>query len=675
MKGREEQARWGPHQQLQRHLFSVQLTSLPPPPPPYRPRCQGRLLRDSQLGSCHLPRGHHCRPITVWHSLPCLDCHRGARLDPRWPGQGWRRGGRDPSPLGVPAPAWEGTDGVEEAAVLLPSLRVSGALRRGHGGPQATVEEEWDIEPLEEEESDFELKDLGEEEHLEDAEHLLDEVEEEETLVDEESEQGGAAVVAGDVDPLEQFVSVFWALVHSLLHSFSYDDHGLIWPLAPARWSGTAPGLPQALQSVLRLRRIPVPTSVLYFTKEASDYQYENSDEEVQEAEGGEEDSDENPEEGPEKDLDPAEDSPRKPRYLCAALSITQPPFLAYIFKFSLQIPLNHRQPIGVFAACLLPSQPRSQWAGLRAAPLPFLSRGGPHQHLRKLLFPEQPSSLRPPPPPLGPTANSVSSTGHSARRPPSSPQTSLQAPSLLGVQASVWEGMEGVEEATALLASLEVSSALPGEQGWPQAAVEEECGREPLEEEEMEEDVEEMEEDEEEGEIDFGLEDVEEEEHLPREYEEEEDENEQEGAAAVAGLEFPVERFGPLFWSHVDSFLRNFRNNKHVLFRPHADRLMAGGHSQAPSDPGEGPVPPQEQEDLGEGGQVLQGLDSAADFKLGYFSRQLLTPKSASFCPNDEGEDQYENSDEEEEDGNEKPGEGLEMDVVSAKGSSGGKA
>lgn len=56
----------------------------------------------------------------------------------------------------------------------------------------------------------------------------------------------------------------------------------------------------------------------------------------------------------------------------------------------------------------------------------------------------------------------------------------------------------------------------------------------------------------------------------------------------------------------------------------------------------------------------LLSGLDSAADFKLGYFSHQLLTPKSASFCPNDEGEDQYENSDEEEEDGNEKPGEGL---------------
>ncbi|XP_070317906.1 retinitis pigmentosa 1-like 1 protein [Odocoileus virginianus] len=236
--------------------------------------------------------------------------------------------------------------------------------------------------------------------------------------------------------------------------------------------------------------------------------------------------------------------------------------------------------------------------------------------------------------------------------------------PSLPGVQASAWEGMEGVEEATALLASLEVSRALPGEQGWPQATVEEKCDREPLEEEEMEEDVEEMEEDEEESEAHFELEDVEEEEHLSGEVEEEEDteeedENEQEGAAVVTGLGFSAGRFGPLFWSQVDSFIRNLHNNKHVLFRPHADRLMARGCSQPPSDPGEGPVPPQEQEDLGEGGKVLQGLDSAADFKLGYFPCQLLTPKSAPFCPNDEGEYQYENADEEEEDGNEKP-EGL---------------
>ncbi|KAI4544879.1 hypothetical protein MG293_005145 [Ovis ammon polii] len=226
--------------------------------------------------------------------------------------------------------------------------------------------------------------------------------------------------------------------------------------------------------------------------------------------------------------------------------------------------------------------------------------------------------------------------------------------PSLLGVQASASEGMEGVEEATALLASLEVSSARPGEQGWPQAAVEEECGREPLE-EETEEDVEEMEEDAEEGEIDFEVEVVEEEAPLSGEGEEEEDENEQEGAAAVTGLGFSMETFGPLFWSHVDSFLRNIRNNKH-LFRPPTDGLMAGACSQPPSDPGEGPVPPQEREDLGEGDRGLQGLDSAADFKLGYFSCQLLTPMSASFCPNDEGEDQYEMADEEEEDENEKP-------------------
>ncbi|MXQ99584.1 hypothetical protein E5288_WYG021868 [Bos mutus] len=65
----------------------------------------------------------------------------------------------------------------------------------------------------------------------------------------------------------------------------------------------------------LKLQKFPVPKSVLYFTKEASDYQYEESDEELQEAEGEEEDSDKKPEEGPGKDLDPAEDSPGEPSY------------------------------------------------------------------------------------------------------------------------------------------------------------------------------------------------------------------------------------------------------------------------------------------------------------------------------------------------------------------------
>lgn len=78
----------------------------------------------------------------------------------------------------------------------------------------------------------------------------------------------------------------------------------------------------------------------LYYTsqKKRVIISMEESDEEVQEAEGGERRTAmKTTEEGPEKDLDPAKDSPREPRYLCAALSITQPPFLAYIFKFSSQ--------------------------------------------------------------------------------------------------------------------------------------------------------------------------------------------------------------------------------------------------------------------------------------------------------------------------------------------------
>lgn len=63
---------------------------------------------------------------------------------------------------------------------------------------------------------------------------------------------------------------------------------------------------------VIFFREVPVPKSVLYFTKEASDYQCEESDEEVQEAEGEEEDSDKKPE-GPGKDLDPAETARENP--------------------------------------------------------------------------------------------------------------------------------------------------------------------------------------------------------------------------------------------------------------------------------------------------------------------------------------------------------------------------
>nr|XP_055123426.1 cilia- and flagella-associated protein 251-like [Symphalangus syndactylus] len=58
-----------------------------------------------------------------------------------------------------------------------------------------------------------------------------------------------------------------------------------------------------------------LPMSVLFFSKEAAEYKYENSDEEAQEAGGKkerEEDENEELEGGLEKDLDSAEDSPFK---------------------------------------------------------------------------------------------------------------------------------------------------------------------------------------------------------------------------------------------------------------------------------------------------------------------------------------------------------------------------
>ncbi|XP_070640528.1 nucleosome assembly protein 1-like 1 [Bos indicus] len=84
----------------------------------------------------------------------------------------------------------------------------------------------------------------------------------------------------------------------------------------PPSGPGEGPAPPQEQEDLAEggeASQVPVPKSVLYFTKEASDYQCEESDEEVQEAEGEEEDSDKKPEEGPGKDLDPAEDSPGEP--------------------------------------------------------------------------------------------------------------------------------------------------------------------------------------------------------------------------------------------------------------------------------------------------------------------------------------------------------------------------
>ena len=65
--------------------------------------------------------------------------------------------------------------------------------------------------------------------------------------------------------------------------------------------------------------------SLLFFSKETAECQDENSKEEVQgtRSEGKEKKYNRKQEE-PEKGLDPAKDRPRKSRYLCIALKITQ---------------------------------------------------------------------------------------------------------------------------------------------------------------------------------------------------------------------------------------------------------------------------------------------------------------------------------------------------------------
>lgn len=75
-----------------RLLFPVQLTTLPPPPPPYRLQLlKGVLLLRLSSAAAIFPADITAGPSRSG-TVSCLDCHRGARLDPRWPGQGWRRG-------------------------------------------------------------------------------------------------------------------------------------------------------------------------------------------------------------------------------------------------------------------------------------------------------------------------------------------------------------------------------------------------------------------------------------------------------------------------------------------------------------------------------------------------------------------------------------------------------
>lgn len=65
--------------------------------------------------------------------------------------------------------------------------------------------------------------------------------------------------------------------------------------------------------------------SLLFLSKETGECQDENSKEEAQGSKSeGKEKKYNRKQEEPEKDLDPAKDWPRKPRYLCIALKITQ---------------------------------------------------------------------------------------------------------------------------------------------------------------------------------------------------------------------------------------------------------------------------------------------------------------------------------------------------------------
>ena len=86
-----------------------------------------------------------------------------------------------------------------------------------------------------------------------------------------------------------------------------------------------------------------VPKSVLFFTKEIGKHQDENSKKEIQgtECEVKEEKYNKKQEE-PEKNLDPAKDSPKNSRYLCIALKISQlfPGIYKFCFCF-LILPVN----------------------------------------------------------------------------------------------------------------------------------------------------------------------------------------------------------------------------------------------------------------------------------------------------------------------------------------------
>lgn len=185
--------------------------------------------------------------------------------------------GQDPRPLGVWVSPSEGKGGVEEGAAFLPPGEVSRALPEEEDGQEATwaAEESWVVKLLEEEEEeedkeedededgdeddeeeDFEFE-FGDEddydypsqdfefefgdqegseyeseeqdENQEDSQEEEEETEEEEE--DSNGQEGPQVLPAGAPEaPVAQFRSLFRTLVHFLLHRIHDNDHVLVGP-------------------------------------------------------------------------------------------------------------------------------------------------------------------------------------------------------------------------------------------------------------------------------------------------------------------------------------------------------------------------------------------------------------------------------------------------------------
>ncbi|XP_047571061.1 nucleosome assembly protein 1-like 1 [Lutra lutra] len=212
------------------------------------------------------------------------------------------------------------------------------------------------------------------------------------------------------------------------------------------------------------------------------------------------------------------------------------------------------------------------------------------------------------------------------------------------GVPVSPSEGVDGVEEAAAFLASEGVSRDLPEEEGGQDAAQAAEKSQEEEEEFEFEFKFGDQEDYEYQSpEFEFGNQEEsdyesEEEGENEEENEEEEEETEQEEdngqepadvpEVTTAAPETPMARFWSLFRALLHSLLHRIHDNDHVLVQPHAGRVGIRRHSREPEDPGEGPAPP-EVEEPGEGPapQDQEHPREEAEVRVGEYQAEGTSP------------------------------------------------